>query len=201
MRAALVAAVLLLASPAHALLIVVEDLSRVAANTCVIGSEAGPPTFEDPIYLSPPNPGAGWRTSGGYCGAGYAAQYTIDPEAGSISAGTQATTTHYLTYTDLTSTIDFARHERRWLDRRIGNLDLPLERTDSQRCDDFGCPRGSALPHRGLRFVPRAPQCQIRRVPIPRRSPRAWHRDLACTRVGDDGREASPGSCNAVNLA
>lgn len=107
MRVALFAALLVLAaSPAGALLVVVEDNSSVTANTCVIGSEAGPPTTEDPIELRPPNPGTGWLARGIYCGSSYVAQYTIDSEAGSVSAATQATVPYYLTHTDLTSTID-----------------------------------------------------------------------------------------------
>jgi hypothetical protein len=105
-RTAIVAALLLSASPSGALLVVAEDLSSVRADTCVIGSESGPPTFEDPIELLPPNPGTGWLTSGIYCGAGYAVQYAIDSEAGSVTAYVQATTPYRLTYTDLTSTID-----------------------------------------------------------------------------------------------
>lgn len=106
MRAILLGCLLLAASPAAALLVVVEDLSNVRADTCVIGSEAGPPTFEDPILLTPPDPGTGWLVSAIYCGATYGAQYTIDPEAGTLYATATATTPYYLTYTDLTSRID-----------------------------------------------------------------------------------------------
>lgn len=106
MRTALVAALLLSASPSGALLVVAEDLSSVRADTCVIGSESGPPTFEDPIELLPPNPGTGWLTSGGYCGAGYGIEYSINPEAGLVSAWTMATKPYHLTATDLRSTVD-----------------------------------------------------------------------------------------------